>query len=609
MDIKSSLLNSNSMRFVKNSLIEASEKDGKQDFRVRALEYINDSSDDSDDEFFYDMLEFIRFTDPSSDSVAYTTPDHLIFLNMPNKHVGENVRQWDFVYDHECLHQLWDTFGVESRIENELGKCDHQILNIASDCVINDYLSHIRKKDEPNGLVTPEYLKEQFDVDYNRKEDTQYTLYLKLIEVADDLKKDKRVQDAMDDMDNQGQSGSSQSREGQSDKQSSGSSSGSSSGQSSENTAESAEKTAKEAQAAADKAKEKAEKSGSSEDKQKAKEAQAAADKAKEAAKEAKDAKASGDKEGEEKAAKEAQAAADKAKKAAGDKEGDDSSKKNDKNGKKGEGKGAANDNTESDEDIEKIRKDAEDIINKYKERISGDLGQFLDKCRSSQKMEKTGLVSKATKGASQWNQKLKQTCMAYIKNKVFQKQREFKRTYQKVKRGSGFVEYGQPIQRGKKIKDDKLIISVAFYVDRSGSMDGCINEVFKASYVIAEALKKQFGKERVVGGCDFKMFAFDDYMHNIEWGKKMTAKGGTMEFDKLVEYIQKNTNECLINVIVTDAGFSEINDNKVNKFLKDINGCVIFVTNVPSDEIKDIANKNKTKLFYIEADEQFTIG
>ena len=88
-----------------------------------------------------------------------------------------------------------------------------------------------------------------------------------------------------------------------------------------------------------------------------------------------------------------------------------------------------------------------------------------------------------------------------------------------------------------------------------------------------------------------------------------MTANGGTMEFDKLVEYIQKNTNECLINVIVTDAGFSEINDNKVNKFLKDINGCVIFVTNVPSDEIKDIANNNKTKLFYIEADEQFTIG
>ena len=51
MEIKSSLLNSEDFKFVKESLIYVSEQDGKEKFRVKMLEYINDSADNDEDEF------------------------------------------------------------------------------------------------------------------------------------------------------------------------------------------------------------------------------------------------------------------------------------------------------------------------------------------------------------------------------------------------------------------------------------------------------------------------------------------------------------------------------------------------------------------------------
>ena len=49
MEIKSSLLNSEDFKFVKESLIYVSEQDGKEKFRVKMLEYINDSADNDED--------------------------------------------------------------------------------------------------------------------------------------------------------------------------------------------------------------------------------------------------------------------------------------------------------------------------------------------------------------------------------------------------------------------------------------------------------------------------------------------------------------------------------------------------------------------------------
>ena len=653
MEIKSSLLNDKDFVLVKDSLIKASEKDGKEKFRVKMIEYINDISDNDDDEFFFDMVEFVRFLDPSDNATAYTTPEHLIFMNAPSggdNSIGENVRKWDFVYDHECLHQLWDTFAVAEKLKKEGIKFDHYTLNVASDCVINDYLSFIRKKEMPDNLITPEYLKSEYGIEYDRRHDTQYTLYLKLIEVADKLKKDERCQQQCGEESEQqpGGSGSGQQSDGQS--QSGGSSSSSSGGnKSNENkTAEDAQKSADEAKKAANEAQDAADKAKENGDKD-ADAKQKAADKAKEAAKEAQDAankakeaKDKGDKEGEEKAAKEAQDAANKAKQAANEatgkggennssdknnsqngqssdgksgdddnKSGDDGDKEKNPNGKGGGGNGSEG-NQESEVDLKKLKERAEKLIEKYKNKISGDLGSFLKQCQSSAALKETGLVVQTQKGISLWNQQLNGYVKSYVKNKVFQKHREFKRTYQRVKRGTGFVEFGQPLQRGKKLKDDKLVISVAFYVDRSGSMWGTIDQVFDAAYIIAEGLKKQFAKEKVVGDISFKMFTFDDSIEEIKWGKKVQARGGNMSMHQYLKKIEELTGDYMINIFITDGEFN-VDTKDVTDLLKKLAGCMIYVTNTPSEcstVMKKISKSNEyaTKLFYIDADKDFKI-
>ena len=614
MEIKSSLVNHKDFALVKDSLIKASEIDGKEKFRVKMLEYINDSADNDDDEFFFDMLEFVRFLNPKSEHAGFTTPDHLIHLNPPIGgpfNIGENVRKWEFIYDHECMHQLWDTFEVGDKIKKEGIKFDHEILNIASDVVINDYLERIRKKDQPNGVWTPQHLKEEYGVEYDIKYDTQYTLYLKLIEVADKLKKDKNFDKNNSDGEGQGQ-GQGQEGDGQQSQQSSGggqssgSKGNSSNSQSQNDKGSNKEKENESAQDAADRAKKAAENAQKSGNKEAAEKAQEAAKEAQEAADKAKEAAKNGDKKEEEKQTAIAKNAADKAEQAAGKSEGNDKggkekseqSKEGNPNGN-GEGKNDGT-NVESDVDTDELKKRAEEIIEKYKNKISGDLGRFLKQCQSAATLNEKGLMVQTEKGISLWNQQLNGYVKSYVKNKVFKKQREFKRTYQRVKRGSGFVEYGQPIQRGKKLKDDKLIINVAFYVDRSGSMCGTIDNVFDAAYIIAESLKKQFGKEKVVGDVAFKMFTFDDSIEEIKWGKKVQARGGNLSMHEYMKRLEELTGDYLINVFITDGQFT-INAGEIQKMLDNLGGCLIYVTNHPDRDLNNHPKGYQKRMFKLK--------
>ena len=168
-----------SLVFTKNSVNNMDP--GNQKFCRDLVEYIDMSCISSDDDFFYDMMKFIRFM--KVDGIAYTDENGLIVLNPPQNF--KSLPEWDFIYDHECMHQLWDTFGVGDKIKASGQKYDHMILNIASDCVINDYLDYYRKKIIPGGskggLVTPESLREEFGVVYDRKNDTQYSLYVKIM--------------------------------------------------------------------------------------------------------------------------------------------------------------------------------------------------------------------------------------------------------------------------------------------------------------------------------------------------------------------------------------------------------------------------------------------
>ena len=767
MKINSTLINDEEFKWVKNSILNADNIDGEGSFRVRLIEYINDTADNDDDKYFYDMLPFVRFLTPGSEGIAYTDESKRIFLNAPCQHIGKNFKQWDFTFDHECLHQLWDTFGVKDKIIANGYEYNHMVLNIASDCVINDYLSHYRRKEQAPNTITPRYISEQFGVEYDRKIDTQYTLYLKLIEKKDKVEKDpvcqqvegkikpkevrkkkgptpppprppqgkhskdfikgwtdaikdvvgkkvdptdpnlkpkntgnkeyddgynaaignmkKGIEDGIDintgggsgkkgpqsdlpripwDIDDKSDNddGSGGSGKGDSDNKDNSSKksaadSAKDSASDAQNAADAAQKAADAAQKAADAAKEAgdenaddmqdaadkaaeaAEKAQRAADKaadaaeeaaeagddteeanDAAKRADKAAKEAADAAKEAADAAKEAGDLGEESddsdthdAAKKAQEAAKKAQKASdkanGDESGDDNNDSNSNDSdsstqKPGKGHIAP---VESKKDLEKLKRDAADVINEYKNKLAGDLGEFLAKCKSSVKLEKDGLAAQVTKGVKGWNVELDHRINKFVKQKIFQKKRQWQSTYSRIRRGTGYVKMGEPLQPGRMIKNDTMIINVAFYIDRSGSMSSSLDTVFDASYEICEALKKKYRKEKVVEDIMFKILAFDDRISEVKYGNKTTPGGGTMSMSQLMKSIKQYSNDYLINVVITD-GYFEINDSEVKKFINGVNGIVVYIVNRDFPEMEKLADQLKTKLFFIRADGNFKI-
>ena len=642
IEIKSSLLNSEEFEFVKRSIIHISEIDGKQEYRTNVIEYINDSSSSNDDEFFFDMLEFVRFLNPKSEHLAYTTPERLIYMNCPHKNVT-NLKQWDFTFDHECLHQLWETFGVAEKIIKEYGSYNHELLNIASDCVINDYLVFYRKKEIPKDLITPEWIKTTFNVDYDRKNDTQYSLYCKLKKVTDEQKEllkklmnDPAFKKMMDD-ENSNQSGQPSqsgqsglpSQSGQSGQSGEGGESGESEsenngGNNDKSPSERAKEAADKAQKSADNAKSAANKSGDKDKKESADKAQDAADRAKDAAERAKECEKNGDMKGAEKAAKEAEEAAAEAEKnnenAGGEKVGNskkqegelthgDKNHKDDASNNEGGGNGGGGtaDYIETPAELEKIKKQAKEVLDKWREKISGDLGSFINKCKKSLQLNPSGLNIGNRHSAPGWNQQMASYVNTFVKKQVFKKKRYFEKTYSRMNRRAGYVKAGQPITPGRRTRKDALTINCAFYIDRSGSMMGDpIKNVFKAAYAIAEGLKKQFSREKIVDEISFKMFAFDTVMHPIKWGNTISAGGGNMDGSEIFEYIEKNTNDFLINIIITDAQFS-FAESTIKELLDKTNGMVLFIANNDCESIKRVA-KDSLHLFYVLADSQFTI-
>ena len=305
-----------------------------------------------------------------------------------------------------------------------------------------------------------------------------------------------------------------------------------------------------------------------------------------------------------------------------GESDEDDSDAESGESGEGGDGKSSEGGNSKSKggtedgdaeidgtfEDIDEIRKDAEEVLKKYANKLTGPIGEYISKCKSSASLKRDGLKVNTYRGHAGWNTEMNQICQGFVKAKVFEKKRQYEKTYSRVKRGSGFVKFGQPIEPGRKIKEDKMNIDVAFYIDKSYSMKNSIDNVYKAVFYIAQALKKQFGIEKVVDKVIFKSFAFDNSLHELEFGKTMSASGGTMSFNDLLKCIGENTKDYLINVIVTDAEFQSINVNNIKDLLKSINGIILFITNEPEQVIENMAKENKNKLYYILANKQFTL-
>jgi len=168
------------------SLFDTANSKAEVDYRLQLLKYLDTAYYENGEYLFFNMLEYTRFIKAVKD-IAYTNRERLIFLNAPTPLLGNENYKWDFVFAHECLHQIYDTFGVGDMIKKELGndRYDHYLLNVASDCVINETLSRRYKKKSPDKLITAKYLKQKYNISYNINEDTQYSMYLKLLEAKD----------------------------------------------------------------------------------------------------------------------------------------------------------------------------------------------------------------------------------------------------------------------------------------------------------------------------------------------------------------------------------------------------------------------------------------
>lgn len=695
-------LDRDSLAFTKNSINNVDP--GNQKFCRDLIEFVDMSCISSDDDFFYDMMKFIRFM--KMEGIACTDTNGLIMMNPPQ--MFKSLQEWDFIYDHECLHQLWDTFGVADKIQAAGQQYDHELLNIASDCVINDYLDFYRGKTIPGGanggLVTPESVKNDFGVVYDRSVDTQYSLYIKIIKACQEdpnlAKKMKqkfgKLQpkkvtymppgktppppppqkhspdfikgwcDAINDvfkgkvdpltyrpavsfMSFAAKSSKSadwqagydaameQIRIGMEQGIQVGGSSGSGGGgdlpqipwdippqdqdqidnMDSDEASDTADQAAQEADQAAREAE--AANDGSESKQSNAKKAKEAAGKAKEAAKKAEEAARRGDEKGAKEATKEAVKEARKAKAAA--EANKQSRNKGDNRGggpsQRGDYEGYADLSPEELSKLEKeminngtIRSEAKKTLGKYLSQSGGFIGNFLKKCRVSKDMKESGLATDTGQKKTNWGKKVFGEMSDYIADVVQEHKMQYKRTYSRFKRGSMVPEPGQFLSKGKQSIEDKFPISIAFWVDCSGSMgNGTGSALYNASkcmYALAGAIEDEWSDEALISEFAFEYYAWDTSIYPLRKGEMPSSGGSTMSLDELVKGMMDRKNTSMINIIITDGGGGL--GSSFDKYIKGSGSLVIFVTNTPTMDVKRKA-ESSNELSYVEAPSDFSLS
>lgn len=176
-------------------------KDEHVQWRLDFTTYLKTTTKYNGYRFFWELIPMIYFT-TGKKGIAWTDANCNIFLNIPHAEVELKNTKWEFIYYHECLHQLFETFEVGKALEKEQGKkFSHFILNVASDCIINNHIKKNYDIDYPTAdLITPEYLLEKYNIEYNPKEDNQYDMYMKLYAIKDKFKNDPIIQKALEDM-------------------------------------------------------------------------------------------------------------------------------------------------------------------------------------------------------------------------------------------------------------------------------------------------------------------------------------------------------------------------------------------------------------------------
>ena len=639
------LLKDKDFAMAKRSICNLMSKDDFADDRGHLTEYFNDTADNNDEMFFYEMLRALEFI--LEGATAYTTPDKRICLNYPNEDIvpmdNTKFRRWYFVFCHECLHQLWDTFAVADQIKKDLGSCDHQLLNVASDCVINEYLAKVIPdgKMMPNSIINADYIENTYGIKYNMKTDTQYSLYCKLNELSDEAKNQLKLQG----QDNQGQGQNGQDQNGQDQNgqnNQGGQGQGSQGSQSSQQNQGNEDSNSTNSDA----------KSGKNS-------STSAAGNIKKKLDEAQERLDNGDIEGAKRLTQEAKEDLSKNSSKLSDKgkeklngangknpqqdiadlnsvvdelannvkgqDSDQNSQNDDKGGEKsskssGDASNGSDGNLIDRQLIEENRAAVEKICKKYAQSLSGGLEDFLKKCKSSKNMEEGGLLVQSQKGSAHWNKQLLLECDQYIHQKLRNQDRKFKRSFKKIRRGEraftaqDFAD-GRTLKKGKVEMKDQIGFDIALYIDVSGSMCGVIDDVFDAAYNIVNTLKKTYSHDKLVDGdaINLKSYVFTTSMREIPFGKKCKTDGGTYTFEELLDDIYKRNANAFLNIVITDGDFSGINKGKVEKTLDKMDGLFVVVSNKPKGYFTNLVNHIKhtigPKLADIYADQNFTIS
>ena len=313
-------------------------------------------------------------------------------------------------------------------------------------------------------------------------------------------------------------------------------------------------------------------------------------------------------------------------------KDGKDGKDSKDDKGKENEQEGSPNpdafsggkmDHDQDIDDIEGSEWDANVGMTKLTEtfagKISGVVGQYVTKCdeaiedikKLKEKKDKIGMTSYARRANSApWDVQVKHVIDKYIGTRV-RKSNHKEKTYRRPNRRNGVVEFGEPLKKGTQTKKDKMFITMTFYIDISGSMSGePVNNAFKSAYKFSDFIIKKYKGNAKVSDCLFDYYAFNTKFSKVKAGTIPRANGDNVDFNEILEEIEKKSLNDLVNIIITDAQFPIPLTATVNA-VKNSNGMYVVITNsdYSRHDLEAVQNKIPDKFVWIQADDKFSIS
>lgn len=254
-----------------------------------------------------------------------------------------------------------------------------------------------------------------------------------------------------------------------------------------------------------------------------------------------------------------------------------------------------------------------------YSGKISGVIGQYVTKCdeaiedikKIKEKKDKIGMTSYARRANSApWDVQVKHIIDKYIGTRV-RKSNHKEKTYRRPNRRNGVVEFGEPLKKGTQTKKDKMFITMTFYIDISGSMSGePVKNAFNSAYKFSDFIIKKYKGNAKVSDCLFDYYAFNTRFSKVKAGTIPHANGDNVDFNEILEEINKKSLNDLVNIIITDAQFPIPLTQTVNA-VKNSNGMYIVITNsdYSRHDLEAVQNKIPDKFVWIQADSKFSIS